>query len=216
MTCSPAKTAPASFGLMAGCLVLSASAAWGERATSARVIKCEQEAFSRYANHTDLVKAFGSDNVVDQEIDGTQGGKIKATVLYPDDPKARLEFIWSDEKERRRPAIIRAKDQSAWATSNGLRIGLGLAEVEKINGKPYKLSGFDWDYGGRVTDWQGGKLAKPQRGGCMLGIEFVHSEDAPEANLTKVSGDAQFRSDNADMRAVEPYVAVVTISYPKR
>jgi len=34
--------------------------------------------------------------------------------------------------------------------------------------------------------------------------------------LTKVSGDREFLSDNADMRAVEPYVAVVILSYPKR
>jgi hypothetical protein len=59
-------------------------------------------------------------------------------------------------------------------------------------------------------------LGKPQPGGCSLGIEFVHPEDAAEENLTKVSGDREFLSDNADMRAVEPYVAVVTLSYPKR
>jgi hypothetical protein len=31
-----------------------------------------------------------------------------------------------------------------------------------------------------------------------------------------VTGDNAFMSDSTDMRAVEPYVAVVTISYPKR
>ena len=137
-------------------------------------------------------------------------------MLYPNDPKARLEFIWRDEKARRRPTHIRAKDQSAWASANGIRIGTALADIEKMNGKPFKLSGFDWDYGGRVTDWRGGALGKPQPGGCVLGVEFVHPEDAAEENLTKVSGDREFLSDNADMRAVEPYVAVVTLSYPKR
>src|SRR5215475_8277814 len=68
----------------------------------------------------------------------------------------------------------------------------------KMNAKPFKLSGFDWDYGGRVTDWRGGVLGKPQPGGCNLGIEFVHPEDAAEENLTKVSGDREFLSDNAD------------------
>jgi hypothetical protein len=67
-----------------------------------------------------------------------------------------------------------------------------------------------------VTDWRGGALGKSQPGGCILGIEFVHPEDAAEENLTNVSGDREFLSDNADMRAVEPYVAVVTLSYPKR
>jgi len=137
-------------------------------------------------------------------------------VLYPDDPKARLEFVWSDEKARRRPTLIRATDQSAWATANGIRIGTALTEIEQMNGKPFKLSGFDWDYGGRVTDWQDGKLSKPQPGGCLLGVDFVHPEDSPEANLAKVTGDGEFLSDNADMRAVEPFVGTLSISYPKR
>ena len=64
--------------------------------------------------------------------------------------------------------------------------------------------------------WQGGALGKPQPGGCVLSLEFVHPGDAPEDSLTKVSGDREILSDDADMRAVEPYVAVMTFSYPKR
>ncbi|HEY6994261.1 MAG TPA: hypothetical protein VH397_11160 [Xanthobacteraceae bacterium] len=214
MAC-PTKTASASIGLTTALLALPASIASGERAASAGVIKCEG-AFGQNASHAGLVKAFGKNKVIRQELDGPEGEKIKASVLYPSEPKARLEFFWRDEKAQRRPTMIRAKDQSAWATASGIRIGKTLAEVEKLNGRPFKLSGFDWDYGGRVKDWQGGALGKPQRGGCVLGVEFVHAEDAPEANLTKVSGDREFRSDNEDMRAVEPYVAVVTLSYRKR
>jgi hypothetical protein len=205
----------ASMSLMAGLLALSSSMALAERAAPARVIKCEGP-FGRNASHAGLVKAFGNNNVAYQEIGDAQDKRIKASVLYPNDPKARLEFVWGDEKARRRPRQIRAKDQSAWTSANGIRIGTALADVEKMNGKPFKLSGFDWDYGGRVTDWRGGVLGKPQPGGCSLGIEFVHPEDATEENLTKVSGDREFLSDNTDMRAVEPYVAVVTLSYPKR
>src|SRR6476661_4679120 len=112
MTC-PVKARSARMSLVAGMIALSSSAA------SARVIKCEGP-FGRNAGHSDLVKAFGSKNVVDQEIDGVEGQKSKASVLYPDDPKARLEFVWSDEKARRRPTLIRATDQSAWATANGI------------------------------------------------------------------------------------------------
>ena len=211
----PMRSVSASMSLTAGLLALSSSIAWAEKAAAPRVITCERP-FDRYSNHVDLVKAFRSNNVVYREVDGAAGQKIKASVLYPDDPKARLEFVWSDEKARRRPLLIKAKDQSAWTTTHGVRIGMPLAEVEQVNGKPFKLSGFDWDYGGRVTDWQGGALSKPQRGGCTIAVEFVHPEDAPEANLTKVTGDSEFLSDNADIRAVEPYVGAVTISYPKR
>ena len=214
MTC-PARTSSASMSLVAGMLAFSSSAASAEPAASSRLIKCEGP-FGRNAGYSDLVKAFGNKNVVDQEIDGVEGQKIKGSVVYPEDPKARLEFVWSDEKARRRPTLIRATDQSAWTTANGIRIGTALAEIEQLNGKPFKLSGFDWDYGGRVTDGQGGTLSKPQPGGCILGVDFVHPEDSPEANLAKVTGDGEFLSDNADMRAVEPFVGTVIISYSKR
>jgi hypothetical protein len=200
--------------LIAGLLAFSASTASAEPAAPARVIKCEGP-FGRNASHAELVKAFGNNNVVYRDVEGAEGQTIKASVIYPTDPKAKLEVIWSDEKARRGP-MVRAKDQSAWATANGIRIGTALAEVEKLNGKAFKLSGFDWDYGGHVTDWLGGALAKPQPGGCIIGVEFVHPEDAPDDNLAKVTGDGEFLSDNADMRAVEPYVGVVTISYPPR
>lgn len=199
---------------MLGLLALSSSSAPAERAAASRMIKCEGP-FGRNAGHADLVKAFGSSNVVYRDVDGAEGEKIKASVLYPNDAKAKLEIIWGDEKVRRQPTI-RARDQSTWASSNGIRTGMALADIEKMNGKPFTLSGFDWDYGGRVKDWHGGALAKPLPGGCIVSVEFVHPEDAPEANLTKVSGDSDFRSDDADMRAVEPYVSVITISYPRR
>ena len=207
-------TASASASLIAGLLALSSSHASAESAAT-RVIKCEGS-FGRNASHASLVKAFGKNNVVYREIEGPQDKKTKTSMLYPEDAKARLEFVWHDERARRRPALIRVKDQSTWAAANGIRIGAALADIEKMNGKPFKLSGFDWDYGGRVTDWRGGALGKPQPGGCTLGIEFVHPEDAPEENLTKVSGDREILSDDTDMRAVEPYVAVMTFSYPKR
>jgi hypothetical protein len=200
--------------LIAGLLAMFASLALAQRASPARVIKCEGP-FGRNASHDDLVKAFGASNVVYQDVAGAEGETIKATVLFPSDRKARLEVIWSDEKARRGP-MVRAKDQSAWASPDGIRIGMAIADVEKLNGKPFKLSGFDWDYGGRALNWQGGALDKPQPGGCIIGVSFVHAEDAPEANLTRVTGDNEFNSDSADMRAVEPYVSEVTISYPQR
>ena len=207
MTC-PVKARSARMSLVAGMLALSSSAASAESAASSRLIKCEGP-FGRNAGHSDLVKAFGSKNVVDQEIDGVEGQKIKASVLYPDDPKARLEIVWSDEKARRRPTLIRATDQSAWATTNGIRIGTALAEIEQMNGKPFKLSGFDWDYGGRVTDWQGGTLSKPQPGGCILGVDFVHPEDAPAIHRALQEALRDGESHNASLRIWKPDTTLI-------
>jgi hypothetical protein len=35
---------------------------------------------------------------------------------------------------------------------------MDIAALEKLNGKPFSFSGFDWDLGGWVTNWNGGQL----------------------------------------------------------
>ena len=99
----PMKTASASMSLMAGLLALSRldciSGTWPHPRARSNV----HGPFGRNANHAGLVKAFGNNNVVYQDIDGAGGEKIKASVLYPDDPKARLQFLWRDQNGPARP-----------------------------------------------------------------------------------------------------------------
>ena len=35
-----------------------------------------------------------------------------------------------------------------WIGPGGIGNGMKLTDVEKLNGKPFKLAGFDWDGGG--------------------------------------------------------------------
>jgi hypothetical protein len=46
----------------------------------------------------------------------------------------------------------------------GVTIGSSLAEVQKINGKPLLVNGFDSDFAGFVVNWKGGTLARPLPG----------------------------------------------------
>lgn len=177
------------------------------------VVRCEGP-FGRNATRADVIKAYGAD-AVDQVLDGPEGAKLKATVLYPKDPKRRLEIIWNDEKARRRPTI-RINLESTWATPNGVRLGMGLTEIERLNGKPYKLYGFEWDYGGRTSNWMGGNLGKPQPGGCVLTLALGFDFDkAPKATTDKVMGDSEFLSTNPAMRALKPVVYEIKIGYGK-
>jgi len=134
------------------------------------VLQCDG-AFARDSSHAKLVQSFGKSSVAFTDIDGAEGEKVKASVIYPDEPRRRVEILWHDEKARARPSTIRVGFKSQWRTVRGLRIGSELAEVEKINGRPFKLVGFDWDLGGRVSDWMGGTLATLP-GGCDFRLAF--------------------------------------------
>jgi len=200
--------------LLALLAALCATAASAQTPHAARIVDCRGP-FARDSSHARLVTTFGRRNVRYQKVHGAEGEKLWASVLHPADAKARLEFIWNDEKRRRLP-WMRIENASTWQSQNGIHVGMPLAEVERINGGPFSLSGFEWDYGGRVTDWRGGTLSRPLPGGCQIGIDFYPAENAPAAALDNVSGDQDFASDNADMRATRPTVGVLVIYYPKQ
>src|SRR5215216_4482771 len=107
--------------------------------------------------------------------------------------------------------LIVINGQSTWTAPKGLRLGLPLAALEKLNGKPFKVSGFDQPNGGSVNDWQGGALEKLP-GGCRLGIRLVPDAKATEAARNEVLG-TEFMSSDAKMRAVRPIIAEIIIGY---
>ncbi|MFG1189216.1 hypothetical protein [Xanthobacter flavus] len=155
-----------------------------------------------------LIRQFGRANVVFRTIPAAEGEMVKATVLFPEDRSRRVEIIWLDEKKRRRPGDVIVHDPGPWRTPEGIGIGATLAEVEKANGKPFTLSGFGWDYGGSVLDWDGGRFARTTAG-CRLLLRF----EPPGTYEGDVDGDREFRSDNKDMRAAKPVVYQMLLSY---
>jgi hypothetical protein len=168
--------------------------------------------FAKTASQAQLEAAFGAKNVVFTQVDGPGGTKLNASVVFPDDPKRRLEVLWHDEAARARPSAIVITGASRWLAPRGLRLGMTMAEIEKRNGKPFRLAGFGGDYGGSVSDWDGGKLDQLD-GGCRMGMRFVAAaKTAPEA-LGKVGGDQPFSSKDAEMRAVKPHVSEIIVGY---
>lgn len=178
---------------------------------NATVVRCGG-VFAKDTSHAKLVETFGAANVASEAVDGAEGAKLNATVIYPKNPRRRLEVIWQDEAGRQRPTSVVIGRQSTWRLERGLRLGMGLADVEKANGKPFKLTGFDWDYGGTVSDWQGGAFANIT-GGCRYGVRFRPDDKAPQAARGKVSGDAEFVSTDPNMRAMKAKVFELFVSY---
>ncbi|MCE1237577.1 MAG: hypothetical protein LWW93_14605 [Hyphomicrobiales bacterium] len=166
------------------------------------------------SSHAKVVAAFGKENVVWTQVDGAEGEKIGATVLFPKDPKRRIELFWNDDKKRSGLSSARPGPKNLAAAPNGVRPGMTVAEVEKLNGKPFLLSGFGWDYGGSVTDWKGGALDKPAPGGCIVSVRFALPESA-DAVAAKVAGDQEFSSNDKNIRAARPSVESVALGWPQ-
>ena len=178
--------------------------------TAGRAIACSG-AFAKDSSHLRLAAAFNSLNITFTEVEGPDGAKVMASVLFPNDAKRRLEVWWQNEAARSGTYLIVINGKSTWTAPKGLRLGLGLAAIEKLNGRPFKLKGFEKD-GGSVTDWQGGGLVSLP-GGCKVGVKFAPDPRSPEAALAETSVGTEFDSSDAAMRAARPAVVEIILGY---
>jgi hypothetical protein len=170
--------------------------------------------FAPNSSHQALESAFNAKNVSFTEVEGGPvGSKLMASVLFPNDPKRRLEVLWQNEDERSETYRIVITGQSTWSGPKGLRLGLPLAAVEKINGKPFKLQGFDQSNSSVAIDWQDGALASLP-GGCNVGVFFAADPKTPQAARAEAAGE-EFASSDAAIRAVKPTVTEILFGYPK-
>ena len=114
---------------------------------------------------------FDSRNVTFEDVD-VGGTQVGASVLFPKDAKHRLEIWWANPASRSGTYLILINKQSTWSAPGGLKLGMTLAELEKLNHKPFKLKGFDKDNNATVSDWDGGALSKIP-GDCKSGVSLA-------------------------------------------
>lgn len=191
-------------------IAVSATAAAAQNASPYPNIACAAP-FAREATHASLTAAFGAPNVTYTDVPGPEGSTEKATVIHGPDPKRRLEISWADEEKRARILMIHIADKSTWIAPLGVRIGSTLAEIEKLNGKPFKISGFDWDMGGHATFPPASPLSKVA-GGCTVSVRFTYTVPNTKG-ASKITGDRQVSSSLPEMRAAKPKVTDVYIGY---
>jgi hypothetical protein len=174
------------------------------------VINCSGP-FAKDSSMLSLATAFGSKNVTYTEIQ-VAGSKVGTTIIFPKDPKRRLEVWWSNLANRSGTYLILINGQSTWTAPGGMRLGLTLAQLEKLNGKPFKLKGFDKDNVATVSDWDGGKLATVP-GGCKSGLSLHADPKAAADEVSALPADHEYNSDDTKMRAVKLTVSEILIGY---
>ena len=85
-----------------------------------------------------------------------------------------------------------AGDGNIWSLGP-IHAGTPVAEVNAANGKAFKISGFDWDYGGLVQDWDGGKVPALSGSDCTVQVGFSHEGELPQElegdSVTVISTD---------------------------
>jgi hypothetical protein len=135
-----------------------------------------------------------------------------ASVLFAKDPKRRLEVWWSKPATRTDTHLIVINGESDWIAPGELRLGLSLADLERLNGKPFKLLGFNKDGVATLVDWNGGQLAALP-GGCKIGISLRADPKAPASALAGAPADRGLTSADSALRAANPTVSEILVAY---
>jgi len=179
---------------------------------TAHAVACS-ESFGKDSSHLKLALGFGFTNVKATDVEASDGSKVPASVLFPDDPKRRLEVWWSNPTARKDIGLIVIGGQSDWTAPGGLRLGLTLAELEKLNHKSFKLKGFDKNGVATISDWGGGELAS-LAGGCKNGVSLRADPKVSAKIIGTLSPNKEYASANPQMRAAKPTVSEILIGYP--
>jgi hypothetical protein len=155
-----------------------------------------------------LQSRHGAANAVAAKVPGAEGAEFDGWVLFPGDPMRRA-YVYVDEGVTT-PSMVSVFDrESLWRRTDGIRMGLALDELARRNGKPVRFMGFDWDYGGGITNWNGGTFdRKPAVGPVQLCLPEV---DAPDDGVPV--GDTEFDSTHAWVVAHPPTVCSFSVRF---
>ena len=178
---------------------------------ASRTVACSGT-FGKDSSHLKLAMTYDSKNIAFTDVDSSNGTKVPASVLFPKDPKRRLEVWWANPAARSDTYLIVINGKSDWSAPGGLRLGLNLAQLEKLNHKAFKLKGFDKDGTATVSDWDGGVLASLP-GGCKSGVTLRADPKVAADTVATLTADKEYSSQDPEIRAVKPAVSEILIGY---
>ncbi len=172
-----------------------------------------------FADHASMVERFGAENVVKDDISLGEGEIVQGTILFAEDPERRLEVVWWDPEQMSDPqSVTFSGAPSRWWVAPGLTTGVALDSVVAMNGGPFTLLGFEWDYSGTVVDWKGGRFDALDREETDFIVRLSPSQEAEErvgrTKIESVLGDVDFSSDHPVMAELNPVVYSVSLSFP--
>jgi hypothetical protein len=179
---------------------------------------------ARTSTEQALLETLGND-AVKAEAD-TGEGPESGLMIYKDDPTRRLFVVWNDEKPVL-PSIIyiclgTLDAQCRWRTASGIGMRTTLQELEKLNGRAFKMVGWGSDVGGNVVSFEAGKLDQELMSSGRLLVTLDHryaKEGGYSPLLTREESDAVeggfILSSHPVLQKLNPYVRIMRLEFPR-
>jgi len=156
-----------------------------------------------------LNKLYDKGNIREYVVFSYEGFDIKGTEVIFDNTADNITIEWNDGNLT--PKIIRIKNpNSNWKTKEGVGIGSTIKEVEKANGKPFTIYGYEIDayLAGTVKNWNSGNLQG-------LNLQFKITKEIPVEVYMKMMGDRGILSNNPLLEKAGLQVENITVGFNK-
>jgi len=191
---------------------------------------------TRTSTKISLIQLLGRD-AVQQNIEFGEGESQPDLVIYKNDPTRRLEIVWNLPGHPWYVFICRSDlpapappPPCRWRTADGVGMRTTLKELERLNGKPFRMVIWGSDVGGNVVSFDGGALASFDGGFereppnfNRLSLRLEPRTDGKANDIPKLSyeekdaaygGEKIVASSHPVLRKMNPYVAGVTLEFP--
>ena len=210
-----------SWGLMAVLLLLVACAAAQQKNDWLIVPGQRVGPVTAATTRAELDTLFGKENVRDGSYEGGDAPEA-ATVVFGNDSSASLAVTWSNERVSAVYVCPQTKTGPCrWRTASGIRIGLAIRELERLNGKGFQMGGYGFNSGGAVKNWRKGALEQDPLACGQLVVRLTplaEIEGSPMSkeqtnNFKLLSGDKLFQSSYVATLGLEVIVSDLTMEF---
>ena len=150
-----------------------------------------------------LIEIFG-DHVTRSISSDNEGiSEFPITFLFRNSEN-QVTFYWKDTLQMTCLKMVHigcstTTKATNWKTKEGITYGTTVQQLEEYNGKPFTFWGFEWDYGGLSSSWEGGRL-EPRK----MSVELCYS-NAPE-EVSGLFGDRKFYSNLPTVKKAHIYI----------
>jgi hypothetical protein len=165
--------------------------------------------FNSQLTKDDLVKLFGKENVGEKSEWREEGTvEVKITAVYPE-TKNEVALSWKEDGTLAN--ILLKNPDSDWVV-NGLKVGMTLTEIEKVNTNNFMFYGFGWDNGGTIYNWENGIFANSLEN-IKVSLE-LDWENIGNKNIDKFMGDTvKLNSNNEKIKEFGISIYSITVKY---
>ena len=156
----------------------------------------------KYTSAGVLMAIYGVRQVEHKKLPKPDGELYDASIICAGSDW-ELEVVWEPAAVHERVLSVELVGKG-WALGNGLKLGLTVAEVQRIHGQVFQLVGFGGDYGG-YAEMKSGAL------GGGLSLRFAPLERRYSDALR---GPGLVQSDHADMPAAQAVLCEISVVFP--